>query len=24
MPSIVSGRKRRWKAVTAAGPSPTS
>ena len=24
MPSIVSGRKRRWKAVTAAGPSLTS
>ncbi len=24
IPSIVSGRKRRWKAVTAAGPSPTS
>ena len=24
MPSMVSGRKRRWKAVTAAGPSPTS
>ena len=24
MPSIASGRKRRWKAATAAGPSPTS